>query len=92
MTTLDRILLTCALAASLAAFGAMGLDKLRAARGGRRVPERLLLGLTAAGGVAGTWLGRALFRHKTRKSSFQWKLWLASAANAAWLWLWWRLR
>ncbi len=51
-------------------FLAYGWDKSQAVRGGRRIPERTLHLLALAGGVAGAWLGRSVFRHKTRHASF----------------------
>jgi uncharacterized membrane protein YsdA (DUF1294 family) len=55
---------------NLAAFAAFWLDKRRAIRRARRIPERRLLGLAAAGGGAGAALARQLFRHKTVKEPF----------------------
>jgi uncharacterized membrane protein YsdA (DUF1294 family) len=55
---------------SVVTFALYGLDKRRAIAGGWRVPERVLHGLTLAGGVPGGWVGRAIFRHKTRHLSF----------------------
>lgn len=51
-----------------------GIDKRRAQAGAWRLPERLLLGLALIGGWPGAKLGQALFRHKTRKMSFRWRL------------------
>ncbi|MGI9369835.1 MAG: DUF1294 domain-containing protein [Ruegeria sp.] len=49
---------------------AIGWDKSRASRKKRRIPERRLLWLAAIGGGPGALLGRWMFKHKTRKSSF----------------------
>jgi uncharacterized membrane protein YsdA (DUF1294 family) len=48
------------------------IDKILASLKGnnKRVPENLLHILALAGGYPGAWLGRRLFNHKTRKSSF----------------------
>lgn len=45
-------------------------DKLSAERGGRRVPERTLLALSALGGSAVMLLMMYLIRHKTRHKKF----------------------
>ena len=45
-------------------------DKLRAIKGGRRVPERALLGISAAFGSVGMLAGMLIFRHKTKKMRF----------------------
>lgn len=58
------------LIANLAAFAAMGWDKSSARRGVRRIPERTLLTLAAAGGGLGAVLAQQVFRHKTRKQPF----------------------
>ena len=78
--------------ANLLAFAAMGQDKLRARRATRRTPELALCLVAALGGAPGAWLGMRVFRHKTRKPSFQIKLALATLAGLAWLALVWRAR
>jgi uncharacterized membrane protein YsdA (DUF1294 family) len=55
---------------NLATFLVFGWDKLAAADGRSRVPERLLLLLAALGGSPGALLARPVFRHKTRKQPF----------------------
>ena len=47
-----------------------GFDKAQSKRGGERVPEIVLQLLTLAGGFPGGWLGRLVFHHKTKHSSF----------------------
>jgi len=47
-----------------------GYDKFLARRGGWRIPEKSLLGLTLFGGGIGGLAGMLLFRHKTRKNFF----------------------
>lgn len=73
------------LAMSAVAFVAYGFDKRRARRGGRRVPERTLQGLAAAGGWPGALAGRRFFRHKTRKRAFSLGLYAITALHLA-LW------
>lgn len=46
------------------------IDKRLAVRHARRISERTLLLLCAAGGSAGGWAGMYCFRHKTRKRKF----------------------
>ena len=48
-----------------------GLDKLKAKRHLRRIPEAGLLFAALLGGAAGGLLGMLLFRHKTRKPLFR---------------------
>lgn len=45
-------------------------DKSQAIRGKRRIPEFNLLALAFLGGTPSAFLGRQLFRHKTRKEPF----------------------
>ena len=49
-------------------------DKARAIDGARRIPEANLLGLALIGGTPAAFLGRHLFRHKTRKEPFSTQL------------------
>ena len=56
---------------NLITFLTFGYDKAGAAAGNRRVPEKVLWTLALVGGSAGALAGMKLFRHKTRKISFQ---------------------
>ena len=56
--------------ASLVTLLAYGLDKRRAQRGGRRVPEATLHLLELCGGWPGALVAQQLFRHKRRKASY----------------------
>lgn len=74
--------------ASVVTFAAYGFDKRRAARGGRRVPERTLHLLEALGGWPGALVASAVFRHKTQKLGFRVVRVLLSAAHVAGWWIW----
>ena len=56
--------------ASIVTFIFYGYDKAQAKRNGWRVPEKYFHWLALLGGFPGGWLGRSVFRHKTRKQSF----------------------
>ncbi len=83
---LRNILFAYLAAVNLLLFFVMGADKSRARRHARRVPERTLFALCAAGGGLGGMLGMWIFRHKTRHLTFVLGFPLISAAWAAALW------
>ncbi|MFQ8599492.1 MAG: DUF1294 domain-containing protein [Oscillospiraceae bacterium] len=56
---------------SAAALAICGADKRRAIQHKWRIPEKVLFGVSAAGGAPGFLLGMAVFRHKTRHWSFK---------------------
>ena len=60
---------------TLVTFLTYGFDKQIAGSSRMRVPERVLLALTLAGGTLGAYVGMRLFRHKTIKTSFRVKFW-----------------
>ena len=59
------------LAVNLAAFFLMGMDKRRARRSKRRVPERTLYLPVVLGGALGGTRGMRIFHHKTRHWYFR---------------------
>ena len=52
------------------AFLFMLVDKIKARKNLWRTPEKILLGICAAGGSLGGLMGMKLFRHKTRHPQF----------------------
>jgi uncharacterized membrane protein YsdA (DUF1294 family) len=68
---------------SLVAFVTYGVDKDAAQRGARRVPENTLHMLALIGGWPGAFAAQQMFRHKTRKVSFQIVFWFTVALNCA---------
>lgn len=92
MGLLASVVLYWTAAFSLAALGAVALDKARARRGGRRLRERTLLLLALVGGSPGLVIGLWVFRHKTQKPAFLGRLLLVVVLQAlalAWF-LYWR--
>ena len=55
---------------NLIAFLAMFIDKRKAKKGKRRIPEKTLFTLVALGGGVGGIAGMYAFRHKTKKARF----------------------
>lgn len=61
---------------SVAAFVLYGYDKQQARRGGQRTPEKMLHLSELLGGWPSALLAQQVFRHKTRKFSYQSVFWL----------------
>ncbi|MCF6762892.1 DUF1294 domain-containing protein [Pseudomonas fragi] len=62
--------------ASLLAFGLYRYDKQQAKAGQWRTPEKILHGVELLGGWPGALVAQQIFRHKTRKLSYQLLFWL----------------
>lgn len=76
------------LAASVLDFVLMGVDKRRARRSRRRIPEKAFFAVALLGGTPGAIAGMWLFRHKTRHWYFQYGLpaiLMAQLALGLWL-------
>jgi uncharacterized membrane protein YsdA (DUF1294 family) len=82
-----RLLAFYLVAINVVAYGVYWLDKRRAERGGRRVPERELLLWAAAGGSLGSWLAMRRLRHKTQKRGFRMAFLAIVAAQVVGLYL-----
>lgn len=61
---------------SVIAFALYGHDKKRARTQGQRTPEKLLHAAELLGGWPGALVAQQIFRHKTRKVSYQGVFWL----------------
>lgn len=66
---------------SLISFTLYGLDKSKAQRNVRRIPERVLLGWDLIGGWIGGYIAQRYFRHKIVKRSYQIRYWLCVIVN-----------
>jgi len=74
-------------AVNLFAFLAFAVDKWKAVRARRRIPEKTRLLAALLAGAPGAWLGARVFHHKTSKRSFLWKLAGVTVLNGFWIWL-----
>jgi len=77
-----KYFLAILLLANLLTYGVYWLDKRRARKGARRIPERELLLWAAAGGSLGAILAMRHFRHKTR-SAFRWAVYGVAVLQGA---------
>ena len=70
---------------SVITFFIFGIDKNKAEKndGPNRIKERTLLSLVAIGGAVGGFLGRIIFRHKTKKIYFSFVIYLSLIFEAA---------
>jgi uncharacterized membrane protein YsdA (DUF1294 family) len=57
-------------AINLLAFVMYGIDKRKAIKGARRIPEKTLILLAVLGGAIGAFIGMHVFHHKTKKPKF----------------------
>jgi len=71
---------------SVIAVAAYGLDKSAAVSGHRRIKETTLHLFGLVGGWPGALLAQNLFRHKSRKISFQIEFWITVVLNCGVLW------
>ena len=76
-----RWLLPLYVVASLLSFVQYWLDKRSAQSGGQRTPENTLHLVELLGGWPGALIAQHVFRHKTRKDSYQAVFWLIVAAH-----------
>jgi uncharacterized membrane protein YsdA (DUF1294 family) len=76
------------LAINLSTFLAYACDKWASARHGLRLPERSLHLLAAFGGSPAALAAQQLFRHKTRKRTFQARFWLTITVQVLVLFAW----
>ena len=62
------------IAVNLCAFVLFGVDKWKAKKGGRRIPEAFLLMTAVLGGSVGAWIGMKVWHHKTLHNKFRYGL------------------
>ena len=67
MSFIEKFLAIYLVILNIYAFALMRIDKIRAVKDRRhRIPERRLLGASAAGGALGAFAAMRMFRHKTK--------------------------
>lgn len=80
-STSQGVLVAYLISCNLVSLFMMGLDKSLSKGSSQRVPEVIFFSLASLGGAAAILVGAHLFRHKTKKASFQFVLLLIFAAN-----------
>lgn len=75
------ILLFFIFSINVVAFIVYGIDKLKAKRGKRRIPEAVLLLLAIVGGSFGAWCGVKMWHHKTLHKKFRYGIPLIMATQ-----------
>ena len=68
---MEKIFLFYVVVINIFAFVTYGVDKLKAKRGKRRIPEAVLLLLAVFGGSVGAWFAIGCWRHKTLHKKFR---------------------
>ena len=82
----QTILIYYFLAINIIAFIVYGIDKLKARKNLRRIPEATLLLLAVIGGSIGAWLGMRVWHHKTMHLKFKYGVPIILVAQVA-LWV-----
>jgi uncharacterized membrane protein YsdA (DUF1294 family) len=82
------LILAAYIVMSAVAFGLYWMDKERAVRGQRRIPEGTLHAVELLGGWPGAWAAQRVFRHKWRKTRYVLVFWAIAAIHAL-AWAWW---
>ena len=80
---MSRFLIAILILINVVTFFVYGIDKWKARHNRWRIPEAVLLGLAAAGGSIGAWLGMKVWHHKTMHRKFQFGVPLILAAQIA---------
>jgi uncharacterized membrane protein YsdA (DUF1294 family) len=68
---MSKFLIAILVLINVVTFFVYGIDKWKARHNRWRIPEAVLLGLAAAGGSIGAWLGMRVWHHKTMHKKFQ---------------------
>lgn len=66
MDILEKVLLLYGVLINVIGFGLMGIDKRRARKHQRRIPEKTLFLTALLFGSLGSWAGMYVFHHKTK--------------------------
>ena len=79
----DKIVIIVLVIWNLVTFLVMGLDKYKAKKHKRRIPEKTLFAMSFLFGGMGVLLGMSVFHHKTKHASFKILVPLGIIVNAA---------
>ena len=86
---METILLFYLLGVNLLTFIVYGVDKSKARKSRRRIPESVLLMLAVVGGSVGAWMGMRVWHHKTLHLKFKYGIpfiFLLQIAFCIYLW------